>query len=124
MKTLIKKILREEVSDNRLLDAMVKYLDTLISDVKEANGSYYFIGYDDKNYAKIRYYTLAKEVYYRYGLSDEMAKIFGEEFMERIGIENIVKRYVEDTLQVEVSDTQYQKINPKTQFEIPYRYKR
>lgn len=105
MKTLIKKILQEEVSDNRLLDVMVNYLDTLIVDIKEIDDSFYFVGYDSKKYATIRYDSDTKNVYYWYGLSNEMTKIFGKELVDRIGIKNVIKRYVEDTLEVEVSDT-------------------
>lgn len=84
---------------------MINYLDMLIDDVKEIDGDYFFIGYDDTGYSKIRYDFNTKIAHYGYNLSNEIVKIFGEEFMERIGVRAIVKKYVEDTLKVEVFKT-------------------
>ena len=93
-----------ELSDGNLLDSMVNYLGELIFDVKENDGGYFFFGYDDKEYAQIRYEPNTKNAYYSYDLFRRMTDVFDEVLIEDIGMENVIEIYLEDTLQVEVFD--------------------
>lgn len=100
---VIHRVVNEETND-KVHNSMVKFLVMFIKEIKEVNGNYYFLENPDDKYSKIKYEQDAKIVYHYYGLNEVLSRIYGKELVESVGIDNVVKRYVEDTLNVEVSD--------------------
>lgn len=105
MNTTIKRILREETYNDQLLRSMVNFLKTHIKEIKKVDDTYYFLENPSDEYCKIKYHQIARNAYYYVGLSGEISKVYGKELVQRVGISNIVERYVEDTLNVVVSNT-------------------
>lgn len=86
---------------------MVKYLGMYINDIKEFKGSYHFLENVNDGYSKIVYYPKMDSVHYYYQLFGVLSRIFGEDLVQSVGIKNIVKAYIEDALQVDITNNYY-----------------
>jgi diketogulonate reductase-like aldo/keto reductase len=112
------ELIIESVED-KVLNSMVKYLGTFIKDIKEVNDNYYFIENPGNKSAELRYEINTKKVYYWYVLVEQIVKIYGEELVKSVGVRNIIEKYVEDTLKVEVYDTSPLPFKGHTMLKIP-----
>lgn len=92
------------ITENRLERVISKYLDNKNYIIKETDDRYYFLENEDDEYAQIVVIKDNSECFLYYELSKEIESFFSlEKFMGK-GKE-VLTRYVENTLNIEVSHT-------------------
>ncbi len=92
------------ITENRLERVISKYLDNKNYIIRETDDRYYFLENEDDEYAQIVVIKDNSECFLYYELSKEIESFFSlEKFMGK-GKE-VLTRYVENTLNIEVSHT-------------------
>ena len=91
-----------EINNSKLEQVIFKYLDNKNFVIKETDKDYYFLENEDDKYAQIRIRKSDMDCYVYYELTLEIKSFFS---LEAQIVEDILTRYVENTLNIEVSNT-------------------
>ena len=91
-----------EINENKLEKVVFKYLDNKNFIVKETDDDYYFMENEGDKYAQIRIRKSDKVCFIYYKLADEIESFFS---IESSMAENVLIRYVENTLNIKVPYT-------------------
>ena len=90
------------ITENRLDDVIFKYLDNKNFIIKETDSNYYFLENEDDKYAQIRVKKNDKFCFIYYKLTEEIQTFFS---LEIPMVKSILTKYVENTLNIVVSNT-------------------
>jgi hypothetical protein len=91
-----------EINENKLDKIIFRYLDGKNFIIKETPENYYFIENEEDEYAQIRIRKNDKVCFIYYKLADEIESFFS---IESSMAENVLIRYVENTSNIKVSNT-------------------
>ena len=89
-----------EISDNKLERVIFRYLDIKDFIIKETSDSYFFLENGGDEHAQIRIDKNDKYCYIYYDLTEEIKSFFSIEYPM---VKDVLTRYVEKTLNIEVS---------------------
>jgi len=95
-----------EISDNKLDKVVFKYLDIKNFIIKENSDSYYFLKNKDDKYAQIRITKYDMVCLINHKLFEEIKLFFS---IEGPAVGDVLTRYVENTLNIKVSEEQQEK---------------
>ena len=106
------------ITESKLDKVIFKYLDNQDFIKIEKGNRIYFINSEDEEYAKIRYDKNDGWCYIYYVLVTEISNFFSLEYSDS---EEVISRWVENTLQMKVTNTNY--IDPLNfhQLRIPFK---
>jgi hypothetical protein len=90
------------ITENKLDNIIFQYLDNKNFIVKETDDDYYFMENEGDKYAQIRIRKSDKVCFIYYKLADEIESFFS---IESSMAENVLIRYVENTLNIKVPYT-------------------
>jgi hypothetical protein len=113
----MKIIITEDQRDRVIQKAVFKYLDKRNYIHLDIDDSVYFVENEGDKYAIIRYDKNDGWCYISYELISFLSRLTGT---EKSVIKGIIRRWVEDTLQMKVSNTLILHIVEPTRLKIPY----
>jgi len=107
-----------EINENRLGKIIFKYLDNKKFVIKETSQNYYLIENEEDEYAQIKIRKKSMVCFIYYKLTQEIESFFSIEYSMVI---DILKRYVENILNIKVSRTNVvDEFTPIALLRIPY----
>ena len=90
--------------ENKISGVIFKYLDNKNFVIKETPTDYYFLENEDDKYGKIRVRKNDKFCFIYYELNEEIESFFS---LEIPMVKSVLRKYVENTLNIEVSYTTF-----------------
>jgi len=90
--------------NNKLEKIIFKFLDEKNFIIKETPDNYYFLENEDDEYAQIRIIKNDMVCYANYNLFEEIGSFFSVTYTDSKGV---LTRYVENTLNIKVSNTDF-----------------
>ena len=104
------------ITENKIEKLIFSYLDNKNFIIKETDDEYYFLGNEDDDYAKIVLDKYDMICYIYHDLSEDIESFFSIEFPYS---EEVLTRYVENALNVKVSETNPGEDDPYKLFSTP-----
>ena len=106
------------ITESQLDNIIFKYLDNQDFIIIDMNDSIYFVNSEGDEHAQIRYDKKNGWCGIYYKLVDEISRFFSMEYSDS---KQVIGRWVENTLQMKVTNTDYRVFYGNSWLRIPYK---
>ena len=106
------------IAESKLENVIFKYLDNQDFVKIEKENNIYFVNSEGDRLAEIKFNKSNGRCYINYDLVKEISSFFS---MKESDSEQVISRWVESTLQMKVSNTQYKMLKWELQLKVPYK---